>query len=54
MQRLQHVAGFLDNSTLSYSVMTNVIRSNPIIRHDAQISNDMLKKVNTLIKGKRL
>ena len=53
VRRLQHVAGFPSDETLTYSVMTNGIRNNPISRRDIKICNEMLGKSMHAAKGKR-
>ena len=52
VRRLQHVAGFLSDDALVYSVMTNGIKNNPISKRDIEICKDMLGRSKYLAKGK--
>ena len=52
VRRLQHVAGFPSDETLTHSVVTNGIENNPISKRDVQICQEMLGRSKCISQGK--
>ena len=52
VRRLQHVAAFPCDETITYSVMTNGVRNNSINRRDIKTCQDMLGDSRYIAQGK--
>ena len=54
VRRLQHVAAFPSDKTLTFSVMTNGTRNNPISRRYIDVRDEMMGKSKHDSQGKRI